>query len=54
MGSETIGETLPEDAGNEGRKRWSAPVIEDADISAITHGSGTSGFEGNADLKAGS
>lgn len=36
------------------RKVWSAPVIEDADISAITHGGGDSGVEGSPFLKPGS
>lgn len=36
------------------RKSWSAPTIEDADISALTQGSGTSGVEGTSFLKPGS
>jgi hypothetical protein len=36
------------------RKAWSNPVIEDADISAITNGNGTSGMEGTSFLKPGS
>ncbi|MBP7064094.1 hypothetical protein [Ferrovibrio sp.] len=36
------------------RKAWSNPEIEDADISAITNGSGTSGVEGPSFLKSGS
>jgi hypothetical protein len=39
---------------DDARKAWSAPVIEDADISAITSGTGTSGMEGSAFLKPGS
>jgi hypothetical protein len=36
------------------RKSWSAPAIEDADISALTQGNGTSGIEGPSFLKPGS
>ena len=36
------------------RKAWSNPEIEDADISATTNGSGTSGVEGVSFLKPGS
>lgn len=40
---------------NEGaRKAWQPPRIEDADISALTAGIGTSGIEGPSFLKAGS
>lgn len=41
-------------APSDPRKAWSAPVIEDADISAITNGTGTSGVEGSVFLKPGS
>ncbi|WP_156397246.1 MULTISPECIES: hypothetical protein [unclassified Sphingomonas] len=36
------------------RSRWQTPSIEDADISALTEGTGTSGVEGPAFLKVGS
>jgi hypothetical protein len=36
------------------RRAWSAPLIEDADISALTDGSGSSGVEGSSFLKPGS
>lgn len=36
------------------RAAWTTPTIEDADISAITNGTGTSGVEGSAFLKPGS
>ncbi|MGC6328485.1 hypothetical protein [Rhizorhabdus sp. FW153] len=54
MGNDKISGPLSEAVGNDMRKRWSAPVIEDADISAITHGGGDSGVEGTDFLKAGS
>ncbi|WP_162254018.1 hypothetical protein [Sphingomonas sp. Root50] len=34
--------------------RWQTPTIEDADISALTEGGGTSGVEGSPFLKTGS
>lgn len=37
-----------------GRREWHPPVIDDADISALTNGSGTSGVEGSSFLKTGS
>ncbi|MFZ5707109.1 MAG: hypothetical protein ACOY5R_17795 [Pseudomonadota bacterium] len=40
--------------GQQPRKIWSAPAIEDADISALTQGRGTSGVEGSSFLKPGS
>ncbi len=36
------------------RKAWQSPRIEDADISALTAGGGTSGIEGTPFLKTGS
>ena len=36
------------------RKPWQTPVIEDADIAGLTHGTGTSGVEGTPFLKPGS
>lgn len=39
---------------DDARKVWASPVIEDADISAITNGTGTSGMEGSPFLKPGS
>jgi len=35
-------------------KTWQSPRIEDADISVLTAGGGTSGVEGTAFLKSGS
>lgn len=35
-------------------KAWQPPRIEDADISSLTDGTGTSGIEGAAFLKLGS
>jgi hypothetical protein len=39
---------------DDARKVWTSPEIEDADISAITSGTGTSGVEGSSFLKPGS
>ncbi|MET4697946.1 hypothetical protein ABIE65_000963 [Constrictibacter sp. MBR-5] len=36
------------------RKAWQTPTIEDADVSAVTEGAGTSGMEGTNFLKPGS
>lgn len=36
------------------RKAWQSPRIEDADISTLTAGGGTSGIEGTSFLKTGS
>lgn len=36
------------------RKAWSTPMIEDADIGALTNGAGDSGVEGTNFLKPGS
>mgnify|MGYP003338918248 CR=1 FL=1 len=36
------------------RKAWQSPRIEDADISALTAGGGTSGIEGTPFLETGS
>jgi hypothetical protein len=36
------------------RKPWHSPLIEDADIAAITEGGGSSGVEGSPFLKTGS
>lgn len=49
-----INEPLLASAASDTRKRWYAPVIEDADVSAITHGGGDSGMEGTPFLKIGS
>jgi len=46
----SISEQLAEDT----RKAWAPPVIEDADIGAITNGGGDSGIEGTPFLKTGS
>jgi hypothetical protein len=51
---EPVNYEAPAPQSDETRKAWSAPVIEDADISAITSGSGTSGQEGTPFLKPGS
>jgi len=45
---------LVEVTGNTVRRAWHTPVIEDADISALTNGNGTSGVEGTSFLKPGS
>ena len=36
------------------RRAWSTPLVEDADVTALTSGTGTSGVEGTPFLKAGS
>lgn len=36
------------------RKAWQVPTIEDADVNALTQGTGSSGVEGTPFLKAGS
>ena len=41
-------------SGVEQRKPWMTPTIEDADVAAVTNGSGTSGVEGTFFLKPGS
>jgi len=54
MAAEMTNPSATEQSGDDRRKVWSPPVIEDADIGALTHGSGTSGLEGTSFLKAGS
>ncbi|WP_155006291.1 hypothetical protein [Sphingomonas hengshuiensis] len=46
--------SAPELTGGNLRKPWHPPVIEDADISAVTHGGGNSGMEGTPVMKTGS
>lgn len=45
---------LQEGVGAPQRKAWQSPRIEDADISMLTAGGGTSGIEGTPFLKTGS
>lgn len=55
MKSETAAAQTPvEVAGNAVRRAWHPPTIQDADISALTNGTGTSGVEGSSFLKPGS
>lgn len=54
MVNQTLGSELDEKAQASARKVWQPPRIEDADISALTSGGGTSGIEGTSFLKTGS
>lgn len=55
MKSETATVQTPvEPAENAVRRAWHPPIVRDADISALTNGSGTSGVEGSNFLKPGS
>ncbi|MGX1096935.1 hypothetical protein [Amorphus sp. MBR-141] len=53
--SDTPSSSMPEQATTfASRKPWQTPTVEDADVSALTSGGGTSGIEGTSFLKTGS
>ncbi|MBB3861903.1 hypothetical protein GGQ88_003193 [Novosphingobium hassiacum] len=54
MPSQKLVSELGQKVETPARKTWQSPRIEDADISTLTAGGGTSGIEGTSFLKTGS
>ena len=51
---QTLIYTSPENHSIAPHKKWQTPEVKDADVDAITAGTGTSGIEGTPFLKPGS